>query len=51
LLAHAAMMGAVHDVKVNLRGLHDAEFSAYAETRVAGLVANANAALERAMAA
>lgn len=49
LLAHAAMLGAVHDVRINLRGMQDAEFCAYAETRVAGLVANADAALERAL--
>ncbi len=47
LLAHAATLGAVHDVRINLRGLHDAEFCAYAEARVAGLTANASATLER----
>jgi len=49
LLAHAATLGAVHDVRVNLQGLHDPEFRAYAEARVAGLVANADAALKRAL--
>lgn len=49
LLAHAAVLGGVHDVRINLRGLHDAEFCAYAEARVAGLVAHADAALERAL--
>jgi len=49
LLAHAATLGAVHDVRINLQGLNDAEFRAHAEARVAGLVANADAALERAL--
>ena len=51
LLAHAAMSGAIHDVRINLRGLHDADFRASTEARVAGLVANAEAALGRAMGA
>lgn len=51
LLAHAAVRGSVHDVRINLRGLKDAEFRAYAEARAEGLVANADAALERALGA
>lgn len=51
LLSHAAMLGAVHDVRINLQGLHDAEFRAYAEARVAGLVTSADTALERALGA
>jgi formiminotetrahydrofolate cyclodeaminase len=47
LLAHAAILGAIHDVRINLQGLHDAGFCASTEARVAGLAANAEAALER----
>ena len=47
LLAHAAILGAIHDVRINLQGLQDAGFCASTEARVAGLAANAEAALER----
>ena len=49
LLAHAAMLGAIHDVRINLQDLRDAEFCASTEARVAGLVANAEVALEHAV--
>jgi len=49
LLAHAAMLGGIHDVRANLRKINDTEFCVAMEARAAGLVANGEAALKRAL--
>jgi methenyltetrahydrofolate cyclohydrolase len=49
LLAHAGLVGAVRNVRINLKQIKDAEFCGAAEARVSGLVANAEAALKRAL--
>ncbi len=51
LLAHAAALGGIHDVRINLQGLRDIEFCAATEARIAGLMANAETALGRALGA
>ena len=51
LLAHAGLLGAVRNVRINLGSLQDAAFSAHAENRVALLLEAGDAALARALAA
>ena len=48
LLAHAALQGAVRNVRINLGSIKDGAFVTAAEARVAGLVARGEAALRRA---
>lgn len=49
LLAHAALLGAARNVRVNLTLIEDAGFCAATEARLSGLIANAEAALKRAL--
>lgn len=49
LLAHAGMLGAARNVRINLQQIKDAEFCRAAEARLSGLVGNAEAALKRAL--
>ncbi len=49
LLAHAGMLGAARNVRINLQQIKDAPFCGAAETRLSGLVSNAEAALKRAL--
>ena len=51
LLAHAALLGAARNVRINLQQLKDAQFCSAAEARLSGLVNNAEAALKRALGA
>ena len=51
LLAHAGLLGAVRNVRINLGSLQDAAFSAHAENRVALLLEAGESALARALAA
>jgi formiminotetrahydrofolate cyclodeaminase len=51
LLAHAAFLGAAHDVRTNLKLIDDAQFCSAAEARISGLINNAEMALQRALAA
>jgi methenyltetrahydrofolate cyclohydrolase len=48
LFAHAALQGAIRNVRINLDGIRDAEFRAIAEARLAGLLARGESALRRA---
>lgn len=50
LLAHAGMLGAARNVRINLQQIKDAQFCGAAEARLSGLVTNAEAALKRALA-
>ncbi len=49
LLAHAGMLGAARNVRINLQQIKDAPFCGAAEARLSGLVSNAEAALKRAL--
>lgn len=49
LLAHAGLLGAARDVRVNLNQIRDTQFCKAAEARVSGLVNNAEATLARAL--
>ncbi len=49
LLAHAGLLGAARNVRINLEQIKDAEFCAAASARLSGLVSNAEAALKRAL--
>lgn len=49
LLAHASMLGSIHNVRLNLQRLRDIEFCAETEARVTGLATNGEAALRRAL--
>jgi formiminotetrahydrofolate cyclodeaminase len=51
LLAHAALLGAARNVRVNLRQIKDAPFCSAADARLSGLVNNAETALQRALGA
>ncbi len=51
LLAHAGLIGAVRNVRINLGTLQDEAFRAHAENRVAMLLEAGDAALERVLAA
>lgn len=51
LLAHAGLLGAVRNVRINLGNLKDDTFSKHAAARAATLLAAGDAALERALAA
>ena len=51
LLAHAGLLGAVRNVRINLGSLQDAAFCAHAEDRVALLLEAGESALARALAA
>jgi len=51
LLAHAGLLGAVRNVRINLGSLQDAAFRAHAENRAALLLKAGDAALARALAA
>jgi formiminotetrahydrofolate cyclodeaminase len=50
MLAHAALQGAVRNVRINLSSIKDGGFVTTAEARVAGLAARGEAALRRATA-
>lgn len=50
LLAHAGLLGAARNVRINLQQIKDAPFCGAAEARISGLVTNAEAALKRALA-
>lgn len=49
LLAHAGLLGAVRNVRINLQQIKDAQFCGAAEARVSGLIGNAEDALRRAL--
>ena len=49
--AHAALLGAARNVRINLEQIKDIPFCSAAEARLSGLVANAEAALARALGA
>jgi formiminotetrahydrofolate cyclodeaminase len=49
LLAHAALLGAANDVRINLRQIKDDAFRSAAEARLTGLVNHAESTLKRAM--
>jgi methenyltetrahydrofolate cyclohydrolase len=49
LLAHAGMLGAARNVRINLQQIKDPPFCGAAEARLSGLVINAEAALKRAL--
>jgi formiminotetrahydrofolate cyclodeaminase len=51
LLAHAALLGAARNVRINLGLIEDAPFCSAAEARLSGLVGNAEALLGRALGA
>jgi formiminotetrahydrofolate cyclodeaminase len=51
LLAHAGLLGAVRNVRINLGTLQDEAFCTHAENRVAMLLEAGESALERALAA
>ncbi len=49
LLAHAALLGAARNVRINLKQIQDEGFCSAAEARLSGLIANAETALGRAL--
>jgi len=51
LLAHAGLLGAAHNVRINLSSLKDDAFCTHARSRVAALLEAGEAALARALAA